>query len=93
MDRLSRTELTPLEKALAIGILSPVKFDQMVEWNAKNRRLGFHEPTPQGYLRQAGGLHAPLRYRSLGMLHVFLRPVEAHSAWSDCSSLKKFGAL
>ena len=32
------------------------------------------------YVRQAGGLHAPLRYQPLGMLHVFLRPVGARAA-------------
>jgi hypothetical protein len=33
------------------------------------------------YLRQAGGLHAPLLYQPLGMLHVFLRPLGARAPW------------
>ena len=33
------------------------------------------------YMDKAGGLHAPLRYQPLGMLHVFLRPVGARAAW------------
>jgi hypothetical protein len=49
MARLSRTELKLLEKAVAIGILSPVKCDQIIEWDAKNRGLGLQEPAPQGY--------------------------------------------
>lgn len=32
------------------------------------------------YMCQASGLHAPLRYQPLGMLHVFLRPVGARTA-------------
>lgn len=32
------------------------------------------------YMRQASGLHAPLRYQPLGVLHVFLRPVGSRSA-------------
>jgi hypothetical protein len=38
-----------LEKAVAIGILSPVKRDQIVEWDAKNHGLGLQEPAAQRY--------------------------------------------
>jgi hypothetical protein len=43
------------------------------------------------YLRQAGGLHAPLLYEPLGMLHVFLRPVGARAAWRQ--ALQKRGVV
>lgn len=43
------------------------------------------------YVRQAGGLHAPLRYQPLGVLHVFLRPVGSRAARRQ--ALQKRGAV
>ena len=43
------------------------------------------------YVRQAGGLHVPLRYQPLGMLHVFLRPVGACAACGQ--ALQKRGVV
>ena len=43
------------------------------------------------YMRQAGGLHVPLFYQPLGMLHVFLRPVGARAAWRQ--ALQKRGVV
>ena len=43
------------------------------------------------YLRQASGLHVPLRYQPLGMLHVLLRPVGACAAWRQ--ALQKRGVV
>ena len=40
------------------------------------------------YLRQAGGLHAPLLHQPLGMLHVFLRPVGSRAAWRQALQIQ-----
>ena len=40
------------------------------------------------YVRQAGRLHAPLRYQPLGVLHVLLRPVGARAAWRQALQIR-----